>query len=211
LGVAAPESAKIYLIASQVGAYFPQGFQSIALLADEQNVRAWPGGTGGHKIGGNYAPTIGPLREANSRGFSQVLWLYNDEVTEVGTMNVLCYWENENGEKEVVTAPLDGTILPGVTRDTVIYLLRQWGIKVTERTYTMTDVAKAVKENRVIEMFGCGTACVVCPIKQIHYKGEGIDIPVGASGVGEVAEKVWGTLLDIQTGAVDHEFSHLIE
>ena len=64
-------------------------------------------------------------------------------------MNVLCYWENEDGEKEVVTAPLDGTILPGVTRDTVLHLLRQWGIKVAERTYTMTDVAKAVKENRV--------------------------------------------------------------
>ena len=90
----------------------------------------------------------------------QVLWLYNDEVTEVGTMNVLCYWLNEDGEKEVVTAPLDGTILPGVTRDTVIYMLREWGINVVERTYTMTDVAKAVKENRVC----------VCVLQKRRYK-----------------------------------------
>ena len=79
----------------------------------------------------------------------QVLWLFNDEVTEVGTMNVMCYWENEQGEKEVVTAPLDGTILPGVTRDTVIHLVRDWGINVVERTFTMTELAKAANENRV--------------------------------------------------------------
>lgn len=211
LGVATPKHAKMYVIASQVGAYFPEGFQSVALIADKGNVRAWPGGTGEYKIGGNYAPTIAPLKEANTKGYSQVLWLYQDQVTEVGTMNVMCLWKNKNGDTELVTAPLDGTILPGVTRDSVINIVRSWGITVIERSYTMTEVAEAAKEDRMIEMFGCGTACVVCPINKIRYDDKDIDIPVKGGVAGELAQKVWDHLLDIQTGRVEHEYSHVIK
>ena len=93
------------------------------------NVRAWPGGVGFTKCGGNYAATIKPQMEAAQKGFSQVLWLFgeDDELTEVGTMNMFTFWINEEGEKELVTAPLDGTILPGVTRDSILTLCKDWG------------------------------------------------------------------------------------
>ena len=106
------------------------------------------------QIGGNYALTIAPAKEASDAGFSQILWLFNDHCTEVGTMNFFVYWINEHGEKELVTAPLDGCILPGVTRDSILGIAKQWkDIKVSERTYTMTEVAKAINEGRVCSCF----------------------------------------------------------
>jgi len=129
LGVTKPENAKVFVILSPVGPYYPSGFAPVKLFADNRNVRAWPGGIGYAKAGGNYAPTIGPQTEAAEKGYSQVLWLFgeDDQVTEVGTMNMFTFWINEEGEKELVTAPLDGTILPGVTRDSILQLAREWG------------------------------------------------------------------------------------
>ena len=92
----------------------------------------------------------------------QLLWLYQDQVTEVGTMNVMCLWKNKNGDTELVTAPLDGTILPGVTRDSVINIVRSWGITVIERTYTMTEVAEAAKEDRVRECLNLSHSSPAC-------------------------------------------------
>merc|ERR1711968_271078 len=133
-------SARIYVICSPVGPYYPTGFAPVQLKCMEDYVRAWPGGTGNTKIGGNYGPTIAPQMDVMKDGYSQVLWLFgeNREVTEVGTMNMFVYWKNEAGEDELVTAPLDGTILPGVTRQSALDLAREGAfgdIKVTERTF----------------------------------------------------------------------------
>lgn len=212
LGVSTPRNCKLYVVASQVGSYFPDGFSAVSLFADDAYVRAWPGGTGRYKIGGNYAATIRPQRHAQKAGYAQVLWLFNDEITEVGTMNLMCLWEDKNGEKELVTAPLDGTILPGVTRDAVLHLARELGeFKVSERTFTMSEFQEASRENRVIEMFGCGTACVVCPIKLIHYNGEDYHIPIDSAGAGKFTQRMFDTILGIQTGEIEHEFSHIIQ
>ena len=104
--------------------------------------------------GSNYGPTILPALEASKKGYAQVLWLYGPEhyVTEVGTMNCFALWQNETGEHELVTAPLDGTILPGVTRDSIITLAREWGYKVTERPFTMKEVVEKVEQGKVRSM-----------------------------------------------------------
>jgi len=215
LGVAQAQAAKIFVILSPVGPYYPEGFAPVRLYADNDNRRAWPGGIGYTKSGGNYAPTIGPQTAAAKKGYSQVLWLFgeDDEITEVGTMNMFCYWVNEDGEKELVTAPLDdGTILPGVTRNSILALAREWGeFKVSERTFTMPQLAKALDEGRVIECFGAGTAAVVSPIEQIGYMGKDYAVPLDPSKPGHPAgaltQRVWDSIVAIQYGQVEHQWS----
>ncbi|VDM77377.1 unnamed protein product [Strongylus vulgaris] len=137
-------------------------------------------------MGCNYAPTLKLGEIAKQKGCHQVLWLSGPEhyVTEVGAMNFMVFWKNEKGEDELITASLEsGIILPGVTRQSVLELAREMGeFKVTERDYTMDEVQKAVKENRVYEMFGTGTAAVVTPVDNIVYvcdgKEERMKIPV---------------------------------
>ena len=117
------------------------------------------GGTGDCKVGGNYAPGIRPQVQVAQRGYAQNLWLFgpNDDITEVGTMNLFLFWINDDGKRELVTPPLDGTILPGVTRDSILELARTWGeFEVSERKVTMPQVVQALKERRVLEMFGAG-------------------------------------------------------
>lgn len=217
LGVGPTRSAEIFVICSPVGPYYPEGFKPVTLYATNKYQRAWPGGTGNTKIGGNYSPTILPQAEANEKGFTQVLWLYGDhkQVTEVGTMNFFVLWVNEEGEKELVTAALDGTILPGVTRDSILTLARQWGdFKVTERTFTFDDVARSVEEGRMLEAFGAGTAAVVSPVRHIHHDGKGYDIPLDPAdpnaGAGPVTTRAWKELLDIQYGRIESEWSMVI-
>ena len=161
--------------------------------------RAWPGGTGNSKVGGNYAPTMKPAAEAAAKGYSQVLWLFgeNDEATEVGGMNLFFYWINkETGRPELVTPPLTrGDILPGVTRASILHLAKSWGeFDVTERFPTMAEVQEAAEEGRLLESFGAGTAAVVTPVSCIQYKGKDIEIPA----VGEVTQRVWDEITGIQ-------------
>ncbi|XP_053318257.1 branched-chain-amino-acid aminotransferase, cytosolic isoform X1 [Spea bombifrons] len=209
LGVKKSSSALLYVILSPVGAYFAKGsFKPISLWADPKFVRAWKGGTGDCKTGGNYGPTIYPQEEAIEKGCQQVLWLYgeDDQITEAGTMNVFVFWKNEDGEEELVTPPLDGIILPGVLRQSVLDLSRKWGeFKVSERYITMKDLVAALKANRVKEVFGTGTACSVCPIGNILYKDENLSIPTMENGP-KIARRALAELSDIQYGRVESEW-----
>ena len=214
LGVTKPGLAKLYAITCPVGPYYPEGFKPVRLLAESDATRAWPGGTGDRKIGGNYAPTIAVQAAAAARGYAQVLWLFGPEghVTEVGTMNFFVLWRNEAGEREMVTAPLDGTILPGVTRDSMLALARGWGeFKVSERPFTMPQLVAALREGRVEEAWGAGTAAVVSPVKCIAYKGVDHAVPLDAkdasAGAGPVVRRFWKELGDIMYGEVRHEWS----
>ncbi len=114
----------------------------------------------------NYGPTLKTSRLGNTKyGTDQVLWLLHDYVTEVGTMNFFVFWKNEAGEDELITPPLDGTILPGVTRDSILTLTRELGeFKVSTKPYKIQDLMKACKEKRVYEAFGAGTAAIVSPV-----------------------------------------------
>ena len=137
IGVNRINKVKTMVILSPVGPYYPRGFVPIKLYCDTQVVRAWPLGFGDKKIGGNYGPTIKTQRKGvKNYKCDQVLWLLHDYVTEVGTMNLLMYWKNEDGVDEVITPPLDGTILPGVTRMSMLKILREWNeFKVSEKPF----------------------------------------------------------------------------
>ncbi|KAJ7417279.1 Branched-chain-amino-acid aminotransferase [Willisornis vidua] len=206
LGVKKPTKALLYVILSPVGPYFASGsFNPISLWADPKYVRAWKGGTGDCKVGGNYGSAIYAQQEALEFGCQQVLWLYGEDhqITEVGTMNLFLYWINEDGENELATPPLDGIILPGVTRQSILDLARSWGeFKVSERYITMSDLTTALEEDRVKEMFGAGTACVVCPISKILYKGKDFfrcEQLFSGTGAGVTNEKLMG-----RTDSISH-------
>uniref|UniRef100_A0AAX7VGJ8 Branched-chain-amino-acid aminotransferase n=1 Tax=Astatotilapia calliptera TaxID=8154 RepID=A0AAX7VGJ8_ASTCA len=213
LGVSRPGKAMIFVIIGPVGPYFSTGsFNPVSLLADPAFVRAWKGGVGAYKMGGNYGPTIAVQNEAVKRGCQQVLWLYgqDEEITEVGTMNLFIYWTNEKGEKELVTPPLDGIILPGVTRQSLLDLGRSWGeFKVTERTMGMKELLGALDAGRVLEVFGAGTACVVCPVGSLLYKGKMYQIPTMQNGP-DLAKRFYKELTDIQYGRTPSEWAPLV-
>lgn len=218
IGVQAPKKAKLFTICSPVGPYYPTGFAPVKLLADPRYVRAWPGGVGDIKCGGNYAMSIKAGQEAMAKGYAQMLWLYgaDHEVTEVGTMNQFWFWINKQGEKELITAPLDGTILPGVTRDSIIQMCREKGeFKVTERTYTINELCEAVNENRIIEAFGAGTAAIVSPVEGFHYDEADYPIPLDPLKpellCGALTHWIAETLMDIQYGVTEHPWSVVVK
>lgn len=216
LGLSAPKNLLLYVITSPVGPYYKTGFQPIRLTCDTPFVRAWPGGTGNSKVGGNYGPTMAAQAEAAARGYSQVLWLFGDKevVTEVGAMNVFFSIMNkETGRAELITPPLTtGDILPGVTRDSILQLAKSWGdFDVTERAPTIHEIKEAAADGRLLEAFGAGTAAVVTPISCIEYKGEDIDVPA----TGKLTKRIWDSITGIQYGLMDgpegHGWSHKIE
>ena len=144
----------------------------------------------------------------------QVLWLYGPDhkVTEVGTMNFFMYWTNENGEEELVTPPLSsGLILPGVTRLSLLELARGWrDIRVVERQIFMRDILKALNEKRILELFGAGTACVVCPIERILYQGQQLEIPTMVHNA-PITMRLHKELTDIQYGRTQSSWTVEVE
>ncbi|KAI9330833.1 aminotransferase [Obelidium mucronatum] len=218
LGVGPSNKAKIFVINCPVGPYYKTGFAAVSLSATSNYVRAWPGGTGDAKVGGNYAPGIRPQVEVAQKGYAQNLWLFGEEdyLTEVGTMNLFVFWKNAEGELELVTPPLDGTILPGVTRDSILSLAKTWGeFKVSEKKVTMPQLVQAIQEKRVVEMFGAGTAAIVSPIKNIFYKGKDWAIPLDpkdpSSQAGALTKKFADTIMGIQYGEIEHEWSVVVK
>ncbi|KAM5263637.1 branched-chain-amino-acid aminotransferase, cytosolic [Ctenodactylus gundi] len=210
LGVKKPTKALLYVILSPVGPYFSGGtFKPVSLWANPKYVRAWCGGTGDCKMGGNYGSSLFAQCEAAENGCHQVLWLYGEDhqITEVGTMNLFLYWINEDGEEELATPPLDGIILPGVTRRSILDLTQEWGeFKVSERYLTMGALVAALEGGRVKEMFGSGTACVVCPVSDILYKDEMLHIPTMENGP-KLASRILDKLTDIQYGREESDWT----
>ena len=210
LGVVKPKSAKIVVILSPVGPYFSGGFQPISLYCDEDLIRAWPGGHGNKKVGGNYSPGLVYLEEIRKKGYGQILWLSNESVTESGVMNFFVLWKNGK-ELELITSPLNKTVLPGITRDSVIELVQEWGeVKVSQRDFTVHELIAALKENRVVEAFGSGTAAIICPVNLIGYKGVDYEVPTKLGECGEFTKKIYDELLKIQYGKIRHKWNHYI-
>ncbi|XP_034502437.1 branched-chain-amino-acid aminotransferase, cytosolic isoform X2 [Ailuropoda melanoleuca] len=197
LGVKKPTKALLFVILSPVGPYFSSGtFKPVSLWANPKN----------------YGSSLFAQCEAADHGCQQVLWLYgeDDQITEVGTMNLFLYWINEDGEEELATPPLDGIILPGVTRRSILDLAHKWGeFKVSERYLTMDDLTTALEGNRVREMFGSGTACVVCPVSDILYKGETVHIPTMENGP-KLASRILDKLTDIQYGREESNWTIIV-
>ncbi|XP_067346500.1 branched-chain-amino-acid aminotransferase, cytosolic isoform X2 [Channa argus] len=212
LGVKKPTRALLYVILCQAGSYFNNETQAVSLWANPKYTRAWKGGTGDCKMGGNYGGTLFAQHEAVEYGCQQVLWLHGEDhqITEAGTMNIFLHWINEDGEEELATPLLDGMVLPGVTRQSVLELTRKWAeFKVAERYLTMGQLCSALKQQRLKEVFGSGTACMICPIGQIVYQGENLHIPSQDKN-SRLTSRIAQELTDIQYGRTPSDWTILV-
>lgn len=193
-----PSSDYIYcVIASSVGSYFKGGAPAVTLWVSENYTRAAPGGTGEAKCGGNYAASLAAQAEATREGCEQVIFLDAVErryVEELGGMNVFFVFDDGS----LQTPPLTGTILPGITRDSLITLARGLGLTVREEPYAIDRWEADAKSGRLTEAFACGTAAVVTPIG--HVKGRKYNFTIGSGGAGQATGKLKAALLDIQNG-----------
>lgn len=202
LGVRAASQYKLMVILSPVGAYYPEGMNPTKIYVEDQFIRAAVGGTGEAKTAGNYAASIKAFEKARAAGYSQVLWLDGKErkyVEEVGTSNAFFKIDSR-----IITAPLEGTILPGITRDTAIRIMREWGFEVDERRLTIDEVFEAEKNGLLEEVFATGTAAVISPIGSLTYKGESIEI--NQMEIGTLTKKLYDTITGIQYGAVEDPY-----
>jgi branched-chain amino acid aminotransferase len=194
LGVRPANSYLFYIIIGPVGAYYKEGLNPVKIYVEDFFVRAAIGGTGEAKTSGNYAASLLAAEEAKKKGFTQVLWLDAAErkyVEEVGTMNMFFLINDE-----LITAPLNGSILPGVTRDSVIHIVKDWGIRMTERSLAIDEVITAARNGTLKEAFGTGTAAVISPVGQITYKGE--DFIVAGGKMGELSHRLYNEIVAIQ-------------
>ncbi len=183
-----------FVICAPSGSYYPDGMKPVRIRIEERYVRAVKGGMGRAKTGGNYAASFKATKEAMDAGFNQVLWLDGREqkyVEEVGAMNMMFVIDGK-----LVTAELGDTILPGVTRDSVLTLARERGMVVEERRISVRELYEAHAEGRLSEAFGTGTAAVISPVGELEYKGESIII--NNSEIGPVAQMFYDALIGIQ-------------
>ena len=202
VGVHPAKSYTFVIILSPVGSYYPEGVNPVKIWVEDEYVRAVKGGTGFTKCGGNYAASIAAQVKAESHGYTQVLWLdgvHRKYVEEVGTMNVMFLIDDT-----VVTAPLEGSVLPGVTRDSIIHILKDWGYKVEERELSIDELMEAGRNGKLKEAFGTGTAAVISPVGQLYYKGE--EIVINDFKTGELTQKLYDTLTGIQWGRLEDKY-----
>lgn len=202
LGVHPAHEYLFFIIAGPVGAYYPEGFNPTKIYVSEEYFRSVPGGTGYCKSGSNYTSGLYAGEIAKKMGYTQVLWLDAIEkkyVEEVGTSNMFFVIGDE-----LITAPLTGTILPGITRDSVIQLARSWGVKVSERRLSMDEVMAAMADGTLQEAFASGTAAIVSPVGQLFYRGK--EHRIGTGKTGPLTERLYQEILQIQYGLKDDPF-----
>jgi branched-chain amino acid aminotransferase len=199
LGVRASYTYRFFIILSPVGAYYPEGFNPVKIMVTRDHVRAVRGGVGDTKTMGNYAASLLAGQQAHDAGYTQVLWLDGVEqkyVEEVGSMNIFFVIDNQ-----LITPALNGSILPGITRDSVLKLARQWHLPAIERKIAIDEVIAAYESGTLSEVFGSGTAAVISPVGQLKYEDRVIVVREGK--VGPLAQKFYDALTDIQYGRSD--------
>ncbi len=206
LGVQISKEYLYFVIVGPVGAYYPEGFNPVKIYVEEKYVRSVGGATGEAKTSANYVGSLLAAKEAHDKGYTQVLWLDacdRQTVEEVGTMNMFFKIAGE-----VITAPLGGSILPGLTRDSVLTLCRHWGMKVSERRLTIGEIVQAQKTGDLEEAFGTGTAAVISPVGHFHYQGS--DYTVGDGQTGALSQKLYDEITGIQLGQRPDEFGWVV-
>lgn len=202
LGVKPSDHYYFYVILSPVGAYYAAGFNPVNIMVEDHYVRAVAGGTGEAKTGGNYASSLKAGLEAKKKGYDQVLWLDGREqryIEEVGAMNMFFAYNTH-----IVTAPLTGSILPGITRDSVLKLAPTLGYTVEERQIDVNVLMSDIRVGKITEAFGSGTAAVITPVGNLCYKDE--VLPLTGGKVGKITQNFYDTLTGIQTGKLKDEF-----
>ena len=206
LGVRASFTYRFFIILSPVGAYYPEGFNPVKILVTRDFVRAVRGGVGEAKTLGNYAASLLAGDKAHEEGYTQVLWLDGVEqkyIEEVGAMNIFFVIDDE-----IITPMLNGSILPGITRNSVIALGKSWGLTVSERKISIAEVLDAHDAGKLKEVFGSGTAAVISPVGEIKYGDKRINIGDGA--VGPLSQRFYNSLTDIQYGKADDPFGWIV-
>ncbi len=196
LGVRPSQEYLYYVILSPVGPYFKEGFSPVKIYVSDRYVRAVRGGTGAAKASGNYAASLLAGTDATKVGYSQVLWLDALErkwIEEVGTMNLFVRFDDE-----VATPPLSGSILPGITRDSVLTLINDYGLTAKERMISIDEIIEGLSSGKVREIFGCGTAAIIAPVGSLWYKDTAYEVSNGRTG--ELTRRLFDDLVGIQSG-----------
>ena len=207
LGVKPSDEYLFFIILSPVGPYFKEGFSPVKIFLSTEHVRAVRGGTGAVKTMGNYAASLLAGTEAAEVGYSQVLWMDAIDrkyLEEVGTMNIFVKFDDE-----LTTPPLSGSILSGITRDSVLTLARDMGLNVTERKVSIDEVIEGIESGKVIEMFGCGTAAIIAPVGSLWYKNNSYTISDGNTG--KLTQHLFDELTGIQSGERPDPYGWVVE
>ena len=202
LGVHPAKNYLFMIILSPSGSYYKEGINPLKIMVEERYVRAVVGGTGEVKTGGNYASSLIGQINAEKEGYSQTLWLDGVEkryIEEVGSMNIFFKIDGK-----VVTPALTGSILPGITRDSMIKVLQSKNIPVEERRISIDEVVEAAHNGTLEEVFGTGTAAVISPVGELKYLDHRIIINDGK--IGEVSQMLYDTLTGIQYGRIEYPF-----
>ena len=199
LGVAPSKTYLFIIILSPSGAYYESGLEPVGIWIEDEYVRAVKGGMGFAKTGGNYAASLIAQVKAHDDGYSQVLWLDGVErkyIEEVGSMNIMFKIAGK-----VVTPMLNGSILPGITRDSILTVCRDWGYEVEERRISVDELVAAAKNGTLEEVWGTGTAAVVSPVNKLRYEDD--VMLIGDGGIGELTQKLYDELTGIQWGKLE--------
>lgn len=199
LGVRASETYKLIIMLSPVGPYYPEGFKPVPILVTNKYVRAVRKGMGEAKTAGNYAAGMLAQKEAKKEGYSQVLWLDGIEqkyIEEVGAMNIFIQFKDE-----VATPSLNGTILPGITRMSVIQLLKDWNYNINERLVSIDEVMEAYDNKKLIELFGTGTAAVISSVSKLKFNEKLLMFDENKPG--DLGTKLYEELTSIQYGKIE--------
>ncbi|WP_199794789.1 branched-chain amino acid aminotransferase [Paenibacillus faecalis] len=207
LGVDASTQYQFIIILSPVGNYYPEGVNPVKIYVESEYVRAVRGGIGEAKTAGNYAASLKAQENAKEQGYSQVLWLdgvHRKYIEEVGSMNVFF---KINGT--VHTPALSGSILDGITRSSIIQLLKHWEVPVEESMIAIEDLFNAAKNGQLEEAFGTGTAAVISPIGELNWKDE--KVLINGGNTGEISQKLYDTLTGIQRGALPDPFGWMVQ
>lgn len=207
LNVKPSSEYKFIIILSPVGAYYKEGLNPVKIWIEDEYVRAVRGGIGEAKTGGNYAASMLSQEKAHEAGYSQVLWLDGIEhkyIEEVGAMNIFFKIDGK-----IVTPMLNGSILPGVTRASVIDVCKSWGYDVEERRISVDELYNAANNGKLEEVFGSGTAAVISPVGTLKFGDKVFKINNGV--IGDVSQRVYDTITGIQTGKVKDTFGWTVE
>ncbi|MBQ9853217.1 MAG: branched-chain amino acid aminotransferase [Ruminiclostridium sp.] len=202
LGVDVSDTFLFMIILSPSGAYYESGLAPVGIWIEDDYVRAVRGGMGYAKTGGNYAASLAAQVKAHDGGYSQVLWLDGVErkyIEEVGAMNIFFKIDGK-----IVTPMLNGSILPGITRNSVLELCRSWGMDVEERKISVDELLEAQKTGKLEECFGTGTAAVISPVGKLRYKDD--VMVIGGGEIGPVSQKIYDTVTGIQLGKLEDPF-----
>lgn len=202
LGVHPSKTYKLMIILSPCGSYYAGGLAPVKIYVEDQYVRSVEGGLGFTKAGANYAASLEPQKEAEAKGYEQVLWLDGEThqyIEEVGSMNIFF---KVNGK--VITPQLHGSILDGITRRSVLELLKMWGIPVEERRISIAEIYEAYEKGQLEEVFGTGTAAVISPVGELCWKEK--KFVAGDGNIGSIAQRLYDTITGIQYGSIEDTF-----